>query len=332
MKIITHRVGNKINGEGMLISQRELQLNEQAAEELKNFFLGSLKSDETYHFYSDSYLSNNDVYRSVSAIFENPESLLFESESIAKTLFNAAENPRIQGGELFVVLFESEKPENNQIGIFKTEKRESILKFSYNNDVLEIEKDQGVSLNKIDKAALIYNTGKETGYIVSAVDNNKNGDMYYWFEDFLHIKQREDDYFHTNELLMVFKDYVTKQLTQEYEVTKVDQVNFLKSSLTYFMEKEQFEFDEFTNEVFSDESVIESFAEFKTDYEQDMQVNIAEEFEINTAAVKKVKRHFKSVIKLDKNFQIHIHGDKKLLEQGEDEKGKFYQLYFQKEQ
>ncbi|MDR3026023.1 nucleoid-associated protein [Chryseobacterium sp.] len=332
MKVITHRVGNKINGEGMFLSQQELQLTEQICEELKDFFLGSLKSEETYQFYSDSYLSNNEVFSSVSSIFENPDTFLFESESIARTLFNAAENPRIQGGELFVVLFEGEKPENNQIGIFKTEKRESILKFTYNNDILDIEKDQGVSLNKIDKAALIYNTGKETGYVLSAIDNSKNGDMFYWFEDFLHIKQREDNYYHTNELLMVFKDFVTKQLTQEYEATKVDQVNFLKSSLTYFMEKENFAFEEFTNEVLVDQAVIQSFVDFKTDYEQDYQMNISEEFEINTAAVKKVKRHFKSVIKLDKNFQIHIHGDKKLLEQGEDEKGKFYQLYFQKEQ
>ena len=332
MKIIAHVVGNKINGELLQISQQEMQLSQEMAELIQNYFLGSLKSEETYQFYSDSYLSNNEVYTSVNEIFENPDSFLFESEAIARVLFDSAENPRIQGGELFVVLFEGEKPENTQIGIFKTEKRESILKFSFKDGNMEIEAEKGVSLGKVDKAALIYNTGKETGYVVAAVDNNKNGDMYYWFEDFLHIKQREDDYFHTNELLMVFKDYVTKQLPQEYEVTKVDQVNFLKSSLTYFMEKEEFKMDEFTSEVLTDEDVIESFINFKTDYEQDYQMNISEEFEINSAAVKKVKRHFKSVIKLDKNFQIHIHGDKKLLEQGEDEKGKFYQLYFQKEQ
>lgn len=332
MKIITHRVGNKINGEEMLLSNQELHLTQEMAELVQNYFLGALKSEETYNFYSDSYLSNNEVYSSVSEIFDNPDSFLFESENIAKVLYDAAENPRIQGGELFVVLFEGESPENTQIGIFKTEKRENILKFTYSDDNIEIEASQGVSLGKVDKAALIYNTGKETGYVVAAVDNNKNGDMYYWFEDFLHIKQREDDYYHTNELLMVFKDFITKQLTQEYEATKVDQVNFLKSSLTYFMEKENFEFKEFTNEVLADEAVIQSFVDFKTDYEQGYQMNISEEFEINPAAVKKVKRHFKSVIKLDKNFQIHIHGDKKLLKQGEDQDGKFYQLYFQKEQ
>lgn len=59
---------------------------------------------------------------------------------------------------------------------------------------------------------------------------------------------------------------------------------------------------------------------FKTDYEQDMQINIAEEFPINETAVKKTQRHFKSIIKLDKNFHIYIHGDRQKLAQGEDEK------------
>jgi hypothetical protein len=62
-----------------------------------------------------------------------------------------------------------------------------------------------------------------------------------------------------------------------------------------------------------------------------MQINIAEEFPISPAAVKKTQRHFKSIIKLDKNFHIYIHGDRKMLEQGQDEKGKFYMLYFDKE-
>ncbi|WP_428067346.1 nucleoid-associated protein [Chryseobacterium gambrini] len=335
MKIIAHRVGNKINGESLTLSQEELQLEEGMAELLENYFLGSFKSEETFHFYSDSYLVNNPVYSSVSEIFDDKSKFLWESENIAKHLFEAAENPRVQGGELFIVYFEDEREGTervDKIGIFKTEKRESFLKISPNEETFDIEKDQGIGLSKIDKAALIYNNDKETGYVLSVVDNNKNGDMYYWFEDFLKVKQREDDYFYTEESLMIFKDYITKQLPQEFEINKVDQVNYLNKSLNYFKEKDQFELEEFTSEVLENDEVIESFNNFKTDYEQDMRINVAEEFQINSTAVKKMQRHFKSVIKLDKNFQIHIHGDQKLLEQGENEKGKFYQLYFEKQQ
>jgi hypothetical protein len=49
-------------------------------------------------------------------------------------------------------------------------------------------------------------------------------------------------------------------------------------SINFFKEKEEFKLDEFAAEVLGDEHVIESFNNFKTDYEQDMQINIAEEF------------------------------------------------------
>lgn len=333
-KIIAHRVGNKINGESLILSQEELRLDEGMAELLENYFLGAFKTEESYQFYSDSYLVNNPVYSAVSEIFDDKSKFIRESENIAKHLFEVAENPRVQGGELFVIYFDGEEADAgkiDKIGIFKTEKRESFLKIFPQNETFELEKDQGISLSKIDKAALIYNNSKESGYVLSVVDNNKNGDMYYWFEDFLKVKQRDDEYFHTQEALMVYKDYVTKQLPQEFEVSKADQADFLNKSINFFKEKEQFNLDEFTNEVLGDEHVIESFVNFKTDYEQDMQINIAEEFPISETAVKKTQRHFKSIIKLDKNFHIYIHGDRKMIEQGQDEKGKYYMLYFEKE-
>jgi len=333
-KIIVHRVGNKINGESLMLSQEELQLDEGMTELLEDYFLGSFKSEETYQFYSDSYLVNNPIYSAASEIFDDKAKFLWESENIAKHLFEAAENPRVQGGELFIVYFEGDgsgEEKVDKIGIFKTEKRESFLKIFPENETFGMEKDQGISLSKIDKAALIYNNGKETGYVLSVVDNNKNGDMYYWFEDFLKVKQRDDEYFHTQEALMVYKDYITKQLPQEFEVSRADQADFLNKSINFFKEKEEFNIDEFNKEVLGDEHVIESFVNFKTDYEQDMQINIAEEFPINETAVKKTQRHFKSIIKLDKNFHIYIHGDRQMIDQGQNEKGKYYMLYFDKE-
>ena len=54
-------------------------------------------------------------------------------------------------------------------------------------------------------------------------------------------------------------------------------------------------------------------------------------FTISESAVKKQARSLKSVIKLDKNFHIYIHGDRELIEKGEDKKGKFYKVYYQEE-
>ncbi|REC57010.1 nucleoid-associated protein [Chryseobacterium piscium] len=329
MKIVAHKIGNKINGEGASFTNEELQLDENMSELIQNYFLSAFKSEETFQFYSDSYLTNNLIYSTVDFIFANPELLIDQSKNIGRHLYDAAENPRVQGGELFIVFFQAENEnEVDKIGIFKTEKRESFLKIFPHDETMDLEKDQGISLAKIDKAALIFNKDKETGYVLSVVDNNKNGDMYYWFEDFLKVRQREDDYYHTQESLSIYKDYFTKQLPQEFEVSKVDQADFLNNTLNFFKEKEEFKLDDFAAEVLKDEHVIESFNNFKTDYEQEYQINVSEEFPISTAAVKKSQRHFKSIIKLDKNFHIYVHGDRKMISQGQDEKGKFYMIYY----
>ncbi|HCM34146.1 nucleoid-associated protein [Chryseobacterium sp.] len=332
MKIIVHKIGNKILGEDIELSDEELSLNEDTQDLLKTYFLGSFKDESTYHFYSDSYLVNNNLYNCIVGIFGNILSFKSLSEVIAKYLFEAAENPRIQGGDLFVVYFPAvDEKDVDKIGIFKTEKKEPFLKV-FPNESDPIEVDRGFSLSKIDKAALIYNKDEESGYVLSVVDNNKNGDMYYWFEDFLKVKQRTDGFFHTQESLNVFKDYIKKQLPSEFEVSKADQADFLNKSINFFKKKEEFKLEEFNNEVLGDEKVIESFNAFKTDYEQDMQINIAEEFPISDGAVKKSQAKFKSIIKLDTNFHIYVHGDRNKLEQDQDEKGHFYKLYYEKEQ
>lgn len=331
MKITLHKIGNKILGEEAVYASEELQISEEVKELLENYFLGSFKAGETYEFYSDSYLINNPVYRAVSEIFDDKNRFVWESENIAKHLFEVAENPRVQAGELFVVHFISDDHNSeSKIGIFKTEKLEPFLKIE-NKEVNPIEVDRGFSLNKIDKASLIFNKSKDTGYIVQVVDNNKNGDAYYWFEDFLKVRQREDEFFQTQETMNVFKDYVKKQLPQEFEVSKVTQVEFLNKALEFLKEKEDFILDDFTSEVLKDENVIESFNNFKTDYEQDMQINIAEQFLIDADSVKKNQKHFKNLIKLDKNFEIKVNSNENLIEEGTDEKGKFYKFYFEKE-
>lgn len=327
--IILHKIGNKIHREDISLSTEELTLTEEMKELLTHFFLSAMKNqEETYHFYHESLnLNYNAVYEMVSNIFEG-HSFIHSSEMIGKHLYEIVENPRIQGGELFVVKFQSEEIES--VGIFKMERKDTFLKLQAGENSA-VETDTGVGIHKIDKAAIILNAEKEKGYIVQVVDNNKNGDLYYWFEDFLKVKQRTDDYFHTQQTLQIFKDFVKHQIPQEFEISKADQADLLNKSMAFFKEKEMFEFEEFANEVLEDEGLIESFTTYKTDHEQETQQSISEEFAIHPTAVKKQGRSFKSIIRLDKNFHIYIHGNRKLIEQSEDKKGKFYKLYYENE-
>lgn len=198
-------------------------------------------------------------------------------------------------------------------------------------EVFELETLQGINLNKVDKGCLIYNTNKEQGYLMSIIDGTSRAEASYWMDDFLQVRQRQDEYFETQETLTLYKEYITKQLPQEFEITKADQADFLNKSLSFFKEKEEFKMEEFTGEVLKDQEVIQSFNAFKTQYEDERDYALSDEFAINDAAVKKNARILKSVIKLDKNFHIYVHGDRKLIQQGQDENGKYYMLYFEEE-
>ncbi|RYD70349.1 MAG: nucleoid-associated protein, partial [Sphingobacteriales bacterium] len=61
---------------------------------------------------------------------------------------------------------------------------------------------------------------------------------------------------------------------------------------------------------------------------------IADNFEIAESAVKKQARAYKSVLKLDKNFHIYIHGNKDMIEKGydDDKSMNFYKVYFREEE
>ena len=55
-------------------------------------------------------------------------------------------------------------------------------------------------------------------------------------------------------------------------------------------------------------------------------------FPISSAAVKQQARVFRSVLKLDRNFHIYIHGNRELIQQGKDADGrKFYKIYYDTE-
>jgi len=132
--------------------------------------------------------------------------------------------------------------------------------------------------------------------------------------------------------LTLTKDYITSQFQNDFEVTKADQIDFLNRSVDYFKKHETFEKQEFEKEVFGDNDVIESFKKFDQVYQRENEIVLTDSFEISEKAVKKQARAFKSVLKLDKNFHIYIHGNRDLIEQGVDSNGrKYYKIYYEEE-
>ena len=134
--------------------------------------------------------------------------------------------------------------------------------------------------------------------------------------------------------MSMYKTFVTKELPQQFEVTKADQAELINESVKFFKGKEEFDFEDFGNEVLKQPEVIQSFNDFSNKYQQERDIEIADNFTISDAAVKKQSRAFKSVIKLDKNFHIYVHGNNQYIKKGYDEITgmHYYQLFFKEEQ
>lgn len=333
--IIIHNVGNKLNQEEILFSRKPIPTDSNINHILINYFINAFKSNEYFNFYHDSDLKYNEVYGFASEIFNSPDSLYENSVNLAKHLYEQSTHPKIKGGEFYTVYFKDciiDGETVDAVGLFKSENKDTFLKVFPSGEGFEIESQQGININKLDKGCLIFNTERENGYVVAIVDNtNKGAEAQYWLDDFLHVRQRKDEYHNTQNILSLCKNFVKDELPQHFEVSKADQVDLLNKSVKFLKENDNFNMTSFTNEVIGQPEIIESFNQYKSSFQQDYDVEIVDNFTISESAVKKQARSLKSVIKLDKNFHIYVHGDRELIEQGEDNKGKFYKVYYREE-
>ncbi len=332
-----HEVGNSsmeipafYSNEPVLTEDPELKEN------LENYFFSPFKSPEFFNFRLEEEHELNGVYNSISMIFQSPDIFHEQSIELAKILLKASEDERIKKGYLFVAFFSGvlvNDEETNAVGIFKTENPKKFLKIKQNQEIFSIENHTGLITEKIERGCLVFDVEPNNGFLVTAIDkSNKLMEPQYWKSMFLNIKSCADDYHFTHNFLDAAKTFVTNQLPEEFDVSKTDKIDFLNRSIEYFKSNDQFNEDNFNEKVFENPGIIESFNNFKQDYLQENELDFANEFEISPPAVKKQSRIFKSVLKLDKNFHIYIHGNKDLIERGEDATGrKYYKIYYEKE-
>ena len=339
-KISIHRIGNKAQSEPCSFSNAEVELYDALIGQfLMQYFLGPFeKTNEMYQFYHPTNnLQLNEMYHFASEIFDGDDDFHEHSIQIAKHLYDVSSHPKIKTGELYITHFKQLQVDGElleAIGIFKSETKETYLKVYPDQRNFQVSYEQeAINIKKLDKGCLIFNTEKEEGYRVAVIDQtNRSTEAIYWTDEFLKLKIRNDNYNQTTNALSIYKDFVTQQMESEFEMSKTDKIDLLNRSMKYFKEKENFDLDEFATEVIDNTKAIESFKAYKSNYEEEFDTEIADTFAISNAAVKKQARVFKSVLKLDKNFHIYIHGNNELIEKGVDDAGrKYYKIYYENE-
>lgn len=338
LKLIIHKVGNRLLEESVLLSDEMTDLSAQPdlSEILKTYFLSPFKDPVYYHFHHVSSLELNEIYSISSDLFKASEGFVKKSKDIANILYEYSNHPKIKSGELYIAYFDDciiNNEATDVIGIFKSENKENFLKVFQQDAYFGVNHDEGISVKKPDKACLIFNVKTEEGFRVCILDNqNAGNEAQYWKDEFLKLKPVADNYYQTQNYLSLARNFVTERLDEDFEVSKADQIDYLNRSINYFKKNEQFNEQDFANDVFEHQEVISSFKKFKNDFQNENELRVVSEFEISVQAVKRQSKVFKSVLKLDRNFHIYIHGDKELIEKGVDPDGrKFYKIYYREE-
>lgn len=333
-KVSVHYIGRQSEQEGYRLSDNSVGITSDVLQStLLRYFLSNFKDPQFFAFeLSESNPAANDMYNWCDELFEEPDRLHEISQKIAKHLYEKSDHPAIKHGELLVthildVVIDDEMVE--AIGIFKSETKDTFLKLQALENNYGIDQHTGIAIDKLDKACLILNTEKSDGYKLCLIDHsNKNQEAVFWRNDFLNVTYRDDNYHSTTVYIQATKEFIDEKLKPEFALDKKDEADILNASKDYFKNAERFDESNYLDSIFSNDQIKEEFNNFK----DERQLDLAKQFNISEPAVKKNNGIFKSVIKLDRNFSLYIHGNRNMIEKGEDDDGrKFYKLFYNEE-
>ena len=337
-KMAIHYVGNKGKDEGVYLSKNSFTFFKEEVEEsfLQYFIAPFRKVAEFYNFYHPTEIELNEIKSFATVLFNDTATFDAMAEKIALTLYDKSTHPNISGGELFVTRFTGcnfNGEAVDAIGIYKSEVKDTFIKLQQAGGSYDYQLDNGINIKEIDKGCIILNTKQGGEYIVTVLDNiNRSKEAKYWMDDFLKLISCQDSFHFTKDYLDVTKKFVTERMPEVFDLSKADKIDYLNKSINYFKKNDHFAEEDFLQDVFQHSEVIDKFNRFKDQYATDNHVKLDDDFTISSQAVQKQARVYKSILKLDKNFHIYIHGNKELIERGTDSDGrKFYKIYYEQE-
>ncbi len=339
-KIIVHKIGNPSRDEQLECSKTAFPLNDMGLEKvLSRYFLSPFhkKVPGFYNFRHDTDLDLNEMYHYTGKMFTPGENFELQSVNIAKHLFDKSHHPKVKSGELYIVLINNcmvEDELTDALGIFKSENKDTFLKVYAGGNDCNIEYQDGININKLDKGCLIFNTEKSEGYKMCIVDKTNAEESQFWKDQFLKVAPRDDDFYQTKTAMNLCKTFCNTVLTEDNDVSRNKQLEVKDKVVQYFSENTEYVAETFEQEVLEQPEVIDAYRDYRQKFAEQNNFLTKDTFDIAEPAVKKEKKNFKSVIKLDKNFHVYVHGNPNMLEKGfDDTRGKFfYKLYFDEEE
>lgn len=329
--VFLHMVGNKQNGEPLVLTNSPLGLSDDVMPNLQQYFLSHFRQMEYNFFYHESTLSLNEIYTYVSAIFDDLSSIEQQSKYIAQTLYRCNTHPNIKGGELYVVHFKNcliDGEMVDAVGLFKSENKTPFIKVVRNGNSYGLIQENGINIEKLDKGCLVFNLMREEGYVVSVIDNTNKGEAKYWKDDFLRLKRKNDEYTQTQNTINLCKGFILQLPDEISRAEKASMMNKVVDSLN----EGNVQLSSLAASIFGTDSV-NTFKEYVRDYQETNDVVLNETFNAVPNVVKRRTLARITTLKLDSNFDVKIYGGGDYIESGFDsqKKMKYYKLFYYNE-
>ena len=276
---------------------------------------------------------DGDVFHGLCAGIHAGRDLVEASRSIAQRLLEVLRQHDLKGGDVFVAKFngvELNGARHAAVGVLKFDGREVFMENKPEDGRLVMRLGRGLGTLKPALAVLVVFTPDAP--TLFTIDDDRHAGA--WRHGFIGLRRKEDHVNSTRDAMAMARTFITEQLPQQQEVDRAGQIDLLNRSVQYFKENTAYDRDRFAQEVFGEKEVMNAFDRYSERYGQEHDVRVQDRFDISSHAVKSQARVFKSVLKLDKNFHIYIHGDRSRIEQGVDERTgrKFYKIYYDEEQ
>jgi len=224
--------------------------------------------------------------------------------------------------------FDMDEYSGRAIGFYFAREKGNFLNLSDSQPLIF----QGLPIRKPEFGCLLI-PDQMDGFTTFLLEPRADAGGTAWSKVIFPFHQITDDSFHAKQFFKMCKAFSEDVMVKEQHQPKENQVSFLSDSLQYTAENKAVNFENFKTEVLKEPAVIDAFDNFQEKYTEERRWNPPDQFAVTDAVQNQAKKFVKSVIKLDKNFHIYVHGNKERIEKGfdEDRKLHYYQLWFDAE-
>jgi hypothetical protein len=334
-KVVAHKVGHDGRNIKNTISRSEVQFGEQLAKDILRLIQKEFRDNiQPYQFSHTSDLFLNEIFSYSKNAFNAIESFHEQSVNILKHLYRESKYPNIKTGDVILVYIDSVEYDNRfteAIAILKSERKDSFIKFEYNHGSVNLVLEEGLSISKVDKSALIVNVNSDKGFNVYV--GEKHIDTEYWKNDFLQIKMVAEEAFQTKSFLDLMNNFSKEYIAPHFG--KNEQVSFVGSVLNELTNNPSISTDKLLDSFVENDEIKSEFIKYRKSYEMDNEMLFPSEISLSQPMLKQTIKKIKNEIRLDTNIQIKIDINQvqnvdKYIERGFDkEKGmSFYKIFF----